>query len=339
MSDFKRYSTEAVAAYNFADPYRQSSVLHQAAEQQIGVAENEQQFSALHIDQGGGPTFVRLNSLFGNTATLDQQYIAVQYAAAFPDRSYLSIDLPAHGASDPLTASQKKEIRGAEGSLASIAKAQIEAALDIAPGLDDVVLSGEAIGQVMAVEFAAEAAAKGIKVRRLFGFDPLGFEDRTPFALAAGYLKGAQNSRKQRRTEPELEGERRLEEAYSTVFAAQMSEIVPTTHVSRAQHAKLLARERTVMRLMLQKSPVTRAVGARALQQALDTQPQMEAHLVFAGQSPVGRYTDQAREILATLWRGSGGRVHLDHWSDDNQDIGLARHQPRLIKYIADRLR
>lgn len=340
MSDFERYSPANVTPFEFADPAQQADVIKEAVEQRLGEAENGQHFSAVHVNRafsdGGGATFVRLNSLFGSTANADQQYIASQYAAAFPEHGYLSLDLPAHGSSDRLTRDQRKAIGKNGGSLESVAAAQVEAAVDLIPNLSDIIVTGEGVAEALAVEFATQAAKRGITARHLFGVDPLGMEDRSPFALAASYLGNAQKSRNERRSEADDAGEQALEDAFSKVFVPQVEAYGPVKTATQVGHAGLMAKERTVVRLMFGKSPFTRATGIESLEAALEAQPELKAHLLFAGQSVVGRYTEPVQENLAALQREHDGRVQVDVWPYDNQDIGLARHQPRLVHYIKD---
>lgn len=340
MSNYNRYSPANVQPFEFADSQQKADVLQEAVEQRLGEAENGQHFSAIHVNRAftDNPVFVRMNSLFGSTANADQQYIASQYAAAFPENPYLSIDLPAHGASDKLTKEQRKAITKTDGSLETAADAQIEAAQNLVPNLKDVVLTGEAMGGLFAVEFAARAAAKGIRVRHLFGFGVLGMENRKPLVIAGSYLFNAQKSRVQRHREANEAGEQKLEDAYSKVFIPEIEEYGPTKTATQVGHAGLMARERTVARLMLKKSPLTRDVGVRALGAALKTQPSMKTNFVFAGNDVIGRLTPQVEESLRNLNKSTGARIDVNVWPDDNQDIGLARHQPRLIKYIQDNI-
>lgn len=341
MSNYEDYTPRAVHAFRFTDPAHERDVLKEATEQKVGAAANGQHFSAIHVNRafdGIAPTIVRLNSLFGNTANVDQQYIAAQYAAAFPTHSYVSIDLPGHGASDKLTKEQRKAITESNGSLETLSRAQIEAVHDIVPTMRDVILTGEAMGGLLAVEFAAHAVERDIMARRLFEFDPLGMEDRSAFKLAADYFSRAQKSRMERSKVASEDGEQALEDAFSHVFVARMERFGPTKHINRLESAGLLATERAALRLMFRKSPITRATGLRALEQALETQPGLKAFLVFAGQSAVGRLTDPVTTSLDELRQSSGGRVQVDEWPFDNQDIGLARHQPRNITYVRDNL-
>lgn len=341
MSDYERYSPANVDSFEFANFYQESHVLMEAREQLLGEADNGQRFTGIHVNRGyrehGEPTFVRLNSLFGNTATVDQQYIAYEFAAAFPDSDYMSIDLPAHGASDPLTKEQRQAIRGRDGSLKPIARSQVEAALDLNPALDDIVVSGEAAASPLAVEFATEAAKKGITVRQFFGFDPLSMEDRSPLGLAFKYLTSAQKSRNSRKEPADVEGEQLLEDAFSEDFVS-LQKGYGTQAVSRAKHAGVLARERTILRLMLKKSPLTSDAGLTSLRSALESIPNFSANLVFGVQSDVGRLTDTVRYELDDIAEDSTNQLKVDVWPNDGQDLGLARHQPRLINYIKDNL-
>lgn len=340
MSKYERYEPAAISPFEFADQQQQEDVLREATEQRLGVAENGQHFSGVHVNRafGGQSLIYRPNSLFGSTANADQQYIASQYAAAFPEQGYLSLDLPAHGASDRLTKAQRREISKSDGSLGSVVNAQFEAALDLVPDLQNVILTGEALGELFAVEFAAQAAAKGIRVRHLFGFDPLGMEKRSPVALAGSYLGNAQKSRNQRKHQSNEVGEQALEDAFSKVFVPRVEQYGPIKAATQAGHAGLMARERTVVRLMLKKSPITRDTGMQALETALDTQPDMRADFVFAGRSVVGRLTEPVRAKLEAMHHETDSRVQFSEWPDDNQDIGLARHQPRLVTYVKDNL-
>lgn len=343
MANFEDYSPSNVDPFVIANSDQRETVIQESVEQLAGLSEQGQQFSAIYANRtlspsGDSPTFVRLNSLFGSSANADQQFIACQYVGAFPNSSYLALDLPAHGASDVLTKEQRKAIKTSGGSMRTVASAQVEAALDIVPDLDNIVVTGEGAGEFMAVEFAAQAAAKGIKVKQLFGFDPLGLESRTPLSLAAGYLGSAQRSRNQRRHDADRAGEQRLEDAFSKDFVPAIEKYGPIKAATQAGHVGLLARERTITRLMFRQSPISRGTGLRALEGLLLENPELQARLVFAGQSAVGRLTEPVQEALTEINEDSGGRLHVDEWPYDNQDIGLARHHPRLIKYIQDHL-
>lgn len=342
MSNYETYSPANVKTFEFKDPIHEADVISESMEQLIGESEAGQKFSAIHVNRTfsaeGRTTFVRLNSLFGSTANADQQYIASQYAAAFPDHGYVSVDLPAHGASDKLTKEQRKDITNNGGSLKKVAEAQVEATLDLVPELKDIVVTGEAMGELFATEFAIQAAAKGVKVRQLFGFDPIGLEDRSPIKLAAGYLGRAQKSRSERSKQVDDAGEQELEDAFSKDFLSKVDKYGPTYVASRAGHAGLMAKERTILWLMFKKSPITRSIGMRALDEAMSNMPELKTNLVFAGNSVVGRLTDPVQTKLDVLKKASKDRLQYDVWPYDNQDIGLARHQPRLIKYILDNL-
>jgi pimeloyl-ACP methyl ester carboxylesterase len=335
----RTYSPANIKPFAFTDPERHMDSMREATEQVIGISESGQRFSGIHVNRafdGQGAAFVRINSLFGNTANADQQYIATQYAAAFPNRAYLSIDLPAHGASDGLTKEQRKAVKSPVGSVNKIAEAQVEAVLDMAPGLRTIVLTGEAMGELFAVEFAVQAAAKGMEVRRLFGFDPMGLEKRTPVALATGYLSNAQKSRAKRRKQSKIEGEQALEDAFSEDFLREAELYSQVKYATQPGHAKLLAKERTIGRLMFRKSPLTQDIGLQALEGALGAHPEMEVNLIFGGLSVIGRLNENVRNNLHAISWANGNRLHFEEWPDDNQDLGLAKNQPRLIQYIKD---
>jgi pimeloyl-ACP methyl ester carboxylesterase len=283
------------------------------------------------------PLIFRPNSAFGNTANVDQHYIAAHYAAALPDHAYVSLDLPAHGASDGLTKEQRKDIIKKNGSLDSVADAQIEALQDLVPDIKDVILTGEAAGELAAITFAARAAAKGIQTRYLFGFDPLGMEKRSVLGLVGGYLFKAQQSRNERRKPSDDAGQQRLQTAYDR-FTAEMAKLGPVKTVSRVESLGALAKERTIARLMLRKSPITHDSGMRALEAALETQPELKAYFVFGGQSVVGRLTEDVEERLHGLKNQYEDRVNWSLWPHDGQDIGLAPNQPRAVAFVKDRL-
>jgi pimeloyl-ACP methyl ester carboxylesterase len=337
-----KYSPANVSPFEFSNPELRRDVIQEASEQVIGVAKNGQQFSGIYVNRAfasEGATFVRINSLFGSTANADQQYIATQYAAAFPGSGYLSIDLPAHGASDKLTEEQRKSIKASNGSLHKVAEAQIEAAMNIAPHLGNIILTGEAMGELLATEFAVQAPAKDITVRRLFGFDPLGLEPRFPVELFGSYLISAQKSRFRRRKKADRAGEQALEDAYSKVFVPELETFGQVKYATQPSHARLLSKEWTIARMSFKKKLLfTIDSGPQALDKALGANPQMQAYLVFASKSAVGRPTEKVKRSLAAIKQRNQGRLQVDEWPNDNQDIGLARHQPRLIRYIMDNL-
>jgi hypothetical protein len=200
----------------------------------------------------------------------------------------------------------------------------------------DITLTGEALGELFAVEFAVQAAEKGVRVRRLFGFDPMGMEQRSPIALASRYIADAAKSRKERRSESDVEGEQKLEDAFSKGFVPLVEDFGPIRTAEPSGHVGLMARERTIASLMLKKSPATRDMGMEALEAALETQPELRADFIFAGRSSIGRLTEPVKAKLQRLQAETEGRVQFDEWPNDGQDIGLARHQPRLISYIRD---
>jgi pimeloyl-ACP methyl ester carboxylesterase len=339
MSESKDYLPSVVQPFAFEDHAHEDTALRELREVIPARTESGQKFSAIHANRDvSNRGIIRLNSLFGNVANVDQQYIGSQYAAAFPDWAYMSIDLPGHGASDPLTKDQRRDIKTSNGSLKSVSNAQVDAVLDVMPDMQEAVVTGEALGELIAVEFAAQAARRGIKVRRMFGFDPLGMENRSPIGLATGYLANAQKSRHQRRKEADRSGEQALEDAFSKVFVPKIEKYGPKREVTRSEHAGVMARERAVVQLMLKKSPITRDTGMDALVRALEKQPELKAYLVFAGHSVVGRLTNPVRDKLDRLAFTTKGRVHYEEWREDGQDIGLARHQPRLVRYIDDHI-
>jgi pimeloyl-ACP methyl ester carboxylesterase len=339
MSHAETYLPKHVHPFDFEDQSHEDAALSELHETRVGRAQNGQHFSAIHANRAVTErSIVRLNSLFGSAASVDQQYIGSQYAAAFPDWAYFSIDLPGHGASDPLTKEQRRDIKTSNGSLKSVSAAQVEAVLSIMPDMKEAVVTGEALGELMAVEFAAQAARRGIKVRRMFGFDPMGMENRTPIQLASSYLANAQKSRMERRKKAERPGEQALEDAFSKVFVPKIEKLGPTHEVKRSDHVGVMTRERAVAQLMLTKSPITRDTGMEALERALETQPELKAHLVFAGRSAIGRLTFPVKDKLDRLAFTTKRRVQYEEWHEDGQDIGLARHQPRLVRYVDDHM-
>lgn len=341
MKSYHDYEPRAVTPVYFADVAHEEEALQEVTDQCIAVALNGQQFSGIHGNRDVQiQAIIRPNSLFGNTANADQQYIAMQYMAAFPDHAYMSLDLPGHGSSDRLTKDQRDEISDTNGRLSQLGQAQLEAAVQRLPDLKRVVLTGEAMGSLMALEFAVQAAAKGIHVRHVFGFDPLGMEDRSAIKLAAGYLTGAQRSRFERRKDADNEDERALEDAFSKVFVPAVEAVTNGTAraASRVGHAGIMARERSVLTLMFKQSPITHSSGMRALTEVLQTTPGTYASLVFTGRSVVGRLTDPVYEQLTELAIAHNERLVFMEWPHDNQDIGLARHQPRLVRYLQDQL-
>lgn len=337
---YMRYEAANIEAFDFASPEQQASILREVTEQKTGTADNGQSFSAIHAnrDFAGRSLIVRPNSLFGSTSNTNQQYIASQYALAFPDRGYLSIDLPAHGASDKLTDGQRREISKKDGSIDPIVDAQIEAALDLVPDMRDIVLTGEAMGELFAVVFAKRAAEKGVKVRRLFGIDPIGMEDRSPAPQAIGYIYNAVRDRLERIGKSSVRGEQELEDAFKKDFVGLVEGFGSIKRATPKRNLGLMVCEETVPRLMLTKSALTTGIGMEALEEAIEVHPDMRADFVFAGKSTHGRLTEPVEYRLGKLRDQTQGRVQFDEWPNDGQDIGLARHQPRLISYIKDNL-
>lgn len=332
------FEPAAINAFAFDDENQRNVVFQEVVDQQAVKADHDQQFSAIHAnrDFGDEGSIVRLVSVFGNTGVTDQQYVAAQYAAAFPQREYIALDLPGHGKSDSLTTTQRKAIKK-DGDLGLVAGAQLEAALKLNPNLNDIVLAGEGVGQLMAVEFAAQALQRGIAVRHIFGFDPM-LEERSPLGLAASYLANAQKSRNERKQETDRAGEQKLEDAFSKEFTQAIQAFGPTSEVTRPQHVAVMARERTILKFMFRKSSFTLGRGLETLEQVLDTDPKLRANMLFAGRSVVGRLTDPIQDKLDAIKLDTDGRLQYDVWPNDNQDIGLARHQPRLVAYVKDNL-
>jgi pimeloyl-ACP methyl ester carboxylesterase len=337
--NYHDYDPAAVQPFAFANDAVKDTIYREAVDQRIGYALSGQQFSAIHVnrEQTGNPVIVRINSLWGNTGNTDQQYIAAQYAAAFPEHSYVSIDLPGHGASSSLTKAQRKAIN-ASGDVRPVGDAHIEAVMDLVPDMSEVITVGEGVGEVLMLAFAARAARHGIAVRNLFGIDPMGLEDRSPLALTLQYHAVAEKSRAERAKESDAAANNALEAAFSTTFTQEIAAYDKPSHGTRPKYAGIMARERAVGRFMFRKSPLTHSTGMELLEEAIWTQPSAEARLLFAGRSVVGRLNPKVEYELTSIGAASRGRVHYDVLPNDNQDIGLARNQPRLIKYIKDNL-
>lgn len=335
----EHYSPAATDPFEFENFEQQDAVMRELKEQLIGTAENGQKTSAVHANRGANThvALVRPNAVFANNANVDQHYVAAQYVAAMPQYDYLSLDLAGHGLSDPLTPIQREDIRKF-GDLGDLALTQVEAALDIMPDLNEVILTGEAVGGLMAVEFAVQAAKKGITVKHLFDIDPMGLETRSPLQLASSYLKNAEKNRINVYQESYEAGEQRLEEDFSKRFTEESRKYGPVKNTTQKGHLGLLVKERTIATFMLRKSPFTHDTGMRSLEQALELHPNMWANLLFAGKSVVGRLTSPVQERLNDLQARHPERLEYDVWPFDSQNIGLARNQPRLAKYIKDNL-
>jgi pimeloyl-ACP methyl ester carboxylesterase len=334
---YEEYLPAAVDAYEY-----EGATVEQAVDQQAGLSSEGQQFSAIYIEQDSPPvkrpTIIRLNSLFGDTGNVDQQYIGVQYSAALPSYDYLSLDLPGHGMSDSLTKAQRRAIKRS-GDLSLVSAAQVEAAVDIAPALDEVVLVGEAVGELMMLSFATQAAQKGIAVRHIYGIDPIAMESRTPIALAGNYLLNAQRSRNEHRHESDDTGEQKLEASFKEFEAEVEEKYGPTRHATRSGHVMKMSKERAIATFMLRKSPFTHDTGMTMLNDIFQERPDIKANLVFGGRSVVGRPTSKVIAMLSNL-QSTVGSDHLqyDVWPHDNQDLGLAQHQPRIVAYVKDNL-
>lgn len=342
MLSSKNYLPAASPPFEFSDQEREREIMQQAAELRIGKAADGQRVAMTYANHeaGGRGAVVRLAPVFARPDNADQLWIPYQSVAAMPDRAHFNVGTPAHGASDKLTDEQRKDIRNRNGSLASVARSRLEAVLDIEPALDNIIVEGEAFGSVLAKEFAVQAATRGIRVRRLVGVTPVGMEDSSLPAIAGRgvkYLIDAQVSRMRRSKETERPGEQESEDAFSKVFVPKMAAPTPTREATRRGHIATMSREiSTSGRLLLYKSPLARDTGAQALEAALELDPELKAYLVFAGKGVIGRFTPSAQANVERIEEVHPGRVEHDVWEQDGQDLGLARHQPRIVKLIRD---
>jgi pimeloyl-ACP methyl ester carboxylesterase len=128
VRSFSTYLPENVQALPFESDDQRDQVMGEVRELVIFEANNGQQISGIYANRGEHKKspLVRINSMFGASDRLDQQYIVAQAALRFRDRSIIQFDLPAHGESEPLTPEQVHEIRE-HGTTSLIGRSRAEA--------------------------------------------------------------------------------------------------------------------------------------------------------------------------------------------------------------------
>lgn len=272
--------------------------------------------------------------MFGDSKGADQKYIAYQEAAAFPNRSVIIIDQPAHGASDILTPLQIKAIRQ-EGDLRPVGAAQASAVKSRIPGVRQLVLTAEALGARVGVEIAAAAPELDLEVLHMFGFDMPGLEKRRSIGgVGLGFLLRVPKSRSLYQKGEANQNLSASFEDFQKELAQYGSVHVPTARTE----AGVWKRQRSLITFLLRNSPLANDRGAETLQEALESNQNMMVNLVFGGLSAVGRLNEKTKSRLAELNYTTGNRIDKDLWPDDDQGMGYAHHRPRLTAYEKDHL-
>ncbi|MDB5164772.1 MAG: hypothetical protein JWL89_398 [Candidatus Saccharibacteria bacterium] len=328
----EEFTANAVSPVWYEDQARHQTAMRELTEPVTLISDDGQQFSGLHINRDftDKSPVIRINSMFGAADRPDQQYIAYQWGAAYPDRGFVLIDLPSHGASDNLTETQIKEIKK-EGTLKLVGKAHVEAVSNRIPHVGEPIIVGEALGARMAAEFVAASTKRDIYPDHMFGFDMPGLENRSSASLAFSYFASALKSRKYN---AEGEANDRLKAAFEEKFNGDLANYQPRVEkTTTKKQASVYKHQKSLLTFLLRNSPLNNDKGADALSEGLQSNPNLAVNLVFGGLSAVGRWRRETAARVQKIADANNHRLQAEVWPSDDQGMGLAPLSPRLVAY------
>jgi len=331
------YAPENTYPFMFDDMERHATAMREVGEQVIFEGEEGQRYSGLHVNRDfeSQPAIIRINSMFGDSGRIDQKYIAYQYAAAFPERPFVLLDLPSHGNSDNLTPAQSKAIKE-RADLGQVASSQVKAVGERLPGVQKAALVGEALGARMATEFAGKACMYDIDVTDLLAVDMPGLQKRSSAAIGLGYLGNVLRSRSRY---AKGEANQRLNANFTENFSKEFEQYGSVEKTTAAKEAGVWKRDKSLFTFLFRNSPLANDMGYDSLKDALVLNNYLSLGLVFGGHSAVGKYTPQIEAKLTELAkRLPRHKIEWEVWPNDDQGIGYAHHSPRIVRVLRDQI-
>jgi pimeloyl-ACP methyl ester carboxylesterase len=333
MKSPEAYAPQNIEPFWFEDSERHDTAMREAVETLVLTTDDGQRFSALHLnrDFSEKPPIVSLNAMFTGCNSPEQKYKAYQYAAANPERPIVALDMPAHGYSDRLTDVQYWEIIGRSGltaigcSLAEVLRGRLEDA-------QEMVVVGDSLGARIGFDFTDQASDFGFETSNIFGFDPVGLEDRSTLAVNVSYFaKEALRSRRLYTSEPND----RLNYGYETVFKRELAKRGFENNFSMMG---VFRTDPRILRFLVAGSPLAPGTGITSIKRMLLRQQSLTANMVVGGLSSICRQ----REVVPALEQVEdelfGDRLQHEVWPNDAHGMGLAPQQPRMAAFVRDML-
>lgn len=327
----ENYSAEAVAdSWRFSEPERHEAALRELDEPAFVIADSGQSFSGLFLnrDQTDETPIVVVGAFLTSSKTPDQMYTAYQYAATNPDRRVLLIDMPSHGMSSPMTSEQISEIYKTR-TIYNIGSAQAEALADFMPDTPDFILAGDSLGARVAPDIATRLGRMGLKTELMVSFETVGIQKRLSVATAWDYVVGEHLIKPKLYNNPANDRlEANLDEFKADLEAAGVE-------TEAFSPLPVLKSDLRIGSMFLVRSPLSTTTGLRAIESAMDENPQLEAAFVSAALSKVSHWRKVEPAVKAMAERYPE-RLRWDLWQSDSHSMGLSTQQPRHAAYARD---
>lgn len=315
----------------FFEGERQAIALREASEVVIMTGEDGQKLSGLHFnrDFSSNTAIVKLNGMFVDVDSVDQRYSTYQLAAANPDNPVITINIPAHGESDPLTPAQRKEILGGR-QVSLVAASQAVAAASRLKECSDVAAIGQSAGGRLAPDFTVKAAEIGLNPVALAAFEPAGLDKRPSLVTFMSFFKdGFLAQKNYHRTD----ADRRLDEGLEKFSAELEEDGFDDAHNAVLNDIRIFSRSPSYIGFILTRSPLSDDGGFKSIERAMDVNPRMRAAFVSGGLDKVTRWRkiEPRAKRLVSLYRD---RMSWDVWPDDGHSMGIGSQQPRFAAAV-----
>lgn len=318
-----------ITPYWFEDPARHDLAMREVAETLVLIGENEQRFSAIHVNRDftEKPPIISINAMFTGANSPEQKYAAYQFAALHPDRSVIKIDVPAHGYSDKLTHEQYREIIG-KRTLTLVANSQFQAISTRLPDLKEIVAVGDSLGGRIGFDIVKSAHEKEVHTKNLFAFDPVGLEKRLSVGVSTSYFLSEYF--KSKRIYDNQNMLLSHNQAYEDKFKSELTRVGFENDFSMPAVFK---KDPRFIGFLFFRSPLASDTGAEALEECILIEDQLKANIVIGGLSGICRW-NKIQSWANNMEAISSGRAVFNVWQGDSHGMALAPQQPRMAQYI-----
>jgi hypothetical protein len=214
--------------------------------------------------------------------------------------------------------------------LTRVAGSQAIAARRCLTATDEIVTVGQSAGGRLAPDFVVKAAEMGLESKGLLGISMVGLDKRPSLSTASAFvIDGFWAQHKYYRDPANTKLDRGMER-----FEMQMTAInFRSKHNALANDYRIFRKSPSYLMFLLARSPLADDGGFKAIERAMDSNPDLHAAFVSGGLDKVTRWHKIEPQVfkLASLYLD---RFSWDVWPEDGHSMGIGSQQPRFAACV-----